>query len=129
LFLNIDDNDDNSGPLTFLPADVSRRVRDCTNYEKIYFHSDGRLKDEAVFSICKRSDQVMLGGSSESGGFADTSHCFHFGSRCSQGERKMLTVAFMLPHKARNSRTPLFDLVPTSTNEIHRLVLAGAKPR
>ncbi len=129
LFLNIDPTDDDSGPLTLLPADVSRKVRQATNYEALYFRGDGRLTDETVFSICSKPDQVMLGGASGTGGFADTSNCFHFGSRCQSGERKMLTVAFMLPHKARNRRTPLFDLVPKPEDEVRRFVLSGVAPR
>ena len=97
LFINIDPTEDDAGPLTLLPAHVSRKVRQKTRYEAIYFRGDGRLPDETVFSICSPSDQIMLGGPSGTGGFADTSNCFHFGSRCKAGERKMLTVAFMLP--------------------------------
>ena len=126
LFLNVGNNDDDSGPLTLLPADVSRRVRQKTRYEAIYFCGDGRLADDTIFSICSASEQVALGGSPGTGGFADTSNCFHFGSRCRSGERKMLTVAFMLPHKAREPRTPLFDLVERPTDEARRLVLSGA---
>ncbi|HZS55553.1 MAG TPA: hypothetical protein VFA65_14225, partial [Bryobacteraceae bacterium] len=54
------------------------------------------------------------------------SNCFHFGSRCQAGERIMMMVKFMLPHRARRSRTPLFDLVPEPTDEARRLALAGA---
>jgi hypothetical protein len=126
LFLNIGVNDDNSGPLTLLPANVSRKVRQKTRYEAIYFRGDGRLTDHTVFSICSTSDQVMLGGPAGTGGFADTSNCFHFGSRCASGERRMLTIAFMLPHKARDPRTPLFDLVPRPEDESRRLLLCGA---
>ncbi len=67
----------------------------------------------------------MLGGEPGTGGFADTSNCFHYGSRCKSGERKMLVVKFMLPHKARNPRTPLFDLVPEPRSEARRLALSG----
>ncbi len=127
LFLNIDANDDASGPLTLLPLNVSRRVREKTGYESIYFRGDGRLDDQTVFSICTTSSQIMLGGPVGTGGFADTSNCFHFGSRCASGERKMLTVSFMLPHKARNRRTPLFDLVPRPVDEMRRLALSGVE--
>ena len=129
LFLNIDANNDNSGPLTLLPADVSQMVRQKTGYEELYFRGDGRLTDQTVFSICSTSDQIMLGGPTGTGGFANTSKCFHFGSRCTPGERKMLTIAFMLPHKARDPRTPLFDLIPEPNDEVRRLVLSGAEFR
>ena len=129
LFLNIDANDDFSGPLTLLPANVSQKVRQKTGYEAIYFRGDGRLTDETVFSVCPKSSQIMLGGPAGTGGFADTSNCFHFGSRCASGERKMFTVTFMMPHKARDRRTPLFDLIPEPKDEIRRMVLSGAEFR
>jgi hypothetical protein len=127
LFLNVVDHDAAAGPLTFLPADVSNKVRKATNYEDIYYRKDGRIQDESVFSVCSPTDQVMLGGAAGSGGFADTSNCFHFGSRTAAGERKMLTVSFELPHRSRNPRTPLFDLVPEPKDELRRLVLSGAR--
>lgn len=127
LFININDNSEDSGPLTLLPANVSNIVRRKTGYEAIYFRGDGRLKDEDIFSHCSTADQVSLGGEAGSGGFADTSNCFHFGSRCKAGERKMLAVSFMLPHKARNPRTPIFDLVPEPQDEVRRLILSGAR--
>jgi hypothetical protein len=127
LFMNVDPNVEEVGPLTLLPADVSNAVRSNTSYEAIYFRGDGRLTDEQVFSHCSPEDQVSLVGDAGTGGFADTSNCFHYGSRCRSGERKMFTISFMLPHKAREVRTPIFDLVPEPQSEVRRLVLAGAK--
>ncbi|MEJ2374200.1 MAG: hypothetical protein P8Y71_01920 [Pseudolabrys sp.] len=126
LFINVDPNDEDTGPLTLLPTNVSNVVRSKTRYESIYFRGDGRLTDKDVFAHCAPGDQIALGGESGSGGFADTSNCFHYGSRCRSGERKMLTVAFMLPYKAREVRTPLFDLAPEPADEVRRLVLSGA---
>jgi hypothetical protein len=127
LFLNVDSNTENVGPLTLLPSDVSDKIRAKTSYETIYFRGDGRLSDEDVFSHCSAADQVALAGGAGTGGFADTSRCFHYGSRCRSGERKMFVVCFMLPHKARNPRTPLFDLVPEPDDEVRRLVLSGRR--
>lgn len=126
LFMNLEPQGEESGPLTLLPANISQTVRRKTGYESIYFRGDGRLSDEAVFAHCKTSDAVMLGGDAGSGGFADTSNCFHLGSRCRTGERKMLTIKFMLPYRARQSRTPLFDLVNEPIDEARRLILSGA---
>ena len=128
LFLNLQANDEQSGALTLLPANISQRVRRRTRYEAIYFRGDGRLKDEHVFTHCSPADQVSLSGGTGTGGFADTSNCFHFGSRCHAGERKVLVISFMLPHKARHWRTPLFDLVAEPEDEVRRMVLCGAKP-
>lgn len=127
LFVNLASHEADSGPLTLLPANVSNTVRRRTHYESIYFRGDGRLKDEEVFAYCSSENQVELDGSAGTGGFADTSNCFHFGSRCQTGERRMLTVNFMLPHKARERRTPFFDVLSEPSDEVRRLVLSGAK--
>lgn len=129
LFLNVVDHDASAGPLTLLPADISSKVRRATNYETVYYREDGRITDDSVFSACSPQDQVVLGGAAGTGAIADTSNCLHFGSRTSAGERKMLTVAFLLPHKARDRRSPLFDLVPEPKDELRKLVLAGAQFR
>lgn len=129
LFLNVVDHDVRNGPLTLLPANVSHRVRRATNYEAIYYRQDGRISDDAVFSVCSPEDQVVLSGAAGTGVFADTSNCFHFGSRTVAGERRMLMISFLLPHKARDRRSPLFDLVPEPKDEFRRLVLAGAQLR
>jgi hypothetical protein len=126
LFLNVDANDADAGPLTLLPASVSNNVRRKTRYEAVYFCGDGRLSDDAVFAHCSASNIVGLGGIAGSGGFVDNSNCLHYGSRCKSGERKMLAVRFMLPHKARSPRTPLFDLFPEPVDEVRRLILSGA---
>lgn len=129
LFMNVVDHDASAGPLTLLPADISSKVRRATNYEAIYYREDGRITDDSVFSVCSPQDQVALGGAAGTGVIADTSNCLHFGSRTSAGERKMLTVAFLLPHKARDRRSPLFDLVPEPKDELRKLVLAGTQFR
>lgn len=126
LFLNVETNSPENGPTTILPADVSRRIRDALNYERRYFTGSGFVSDEDVFKYCRPEDQISLGGKPGTGAFADTSNCFHFGSRCVKGERVMMMVKFMLPHKARQSRTKLFDLVPEPRDEIRRLALSGA---
>jgi len=129
LFMNVVEHDASNGPLTLLPANISDKVRRATNYEAIYYRKDGRITDERVFSVCSPQDQVILGGAAGTGVIADTSNCLHFGSRTAAGERKMLTVAFLLPHKARDLRTPLFDLLPEPKDELRKLVLAGARFR
>jgi hypothetical protein len=127
LFLNVDSTEAENGPLTLLPRSVSDKVRRKTQYESIYFREDGRLPDDAVFAHCAVTDQIALGGAAGTGGFADTSNCFHFGSRCQAGERKMLVIKFQLPHKAHEPRTPLFDRISAPADEARRLLLSGAQ--
>lgn len=126
LFMNLASHGADAGALTLLPRNVSKTIRERTDYESIYFRGDGRLTDEVVFNHCGADDQVEFVGDAGFGGFADTSNCFHFGSRCRSGERKMLVVKFILPYRSRSPRTPLFDLVPEPSDEARKLVLSGA---
>jgi hypothetical protein len=126
LFMNVEHNGREKGPTTFIPADVSQRVRHKTNYESVYFRGDGYLSDELVFQHCRPENQISLEGGPGTGAIVDTSNCFHFGSRCQSGERIMMMVKFMLPHRARKNRTALFDLIEPPADQARRLALVGA---
>lgn len=128
LFLNVEDNPPDVGLTTFLPADVSRRVRRQTRYDKVYFRGNGRLTDEQVYASCAQSDAIEIDGRRGHGAIVDTTSCFHYGSRCSTGQRAVFSIKFMLAHKARNPRTPSLDGHAYGDDPIRRLVLAGAKP-
>ena len=124
--MNVELNDEEKGPTTLLPADISKKICQGSNYEARYYSGQGFVNDETIFKYCTRDDQISLGGPAGTGAFADTSNCFHFGSRCRSGERLMLMVKFMLPHKARKTRTPRFDLISEPKDEVRRLALCGA---
>jgi hypothetical protein len=127
LFLNIENNGVEQGPFTFIPAGESAKIRKGTNYESSYFRGDGYLSDDVVLKFTRRENQISTEGGPGTGIFVDTSNCFHFGSRCQAGERIMMMVKFMLPHRARKPRTPLFDLTPKPKDELRRLVLCGTE--
>lgn len=126
LFINVERNDEEKGPVTLLPADISKEIRKNTRYDEIYFRGSGYISDEMVFHHCSPQDQITLAGGPGTGTFCDTSRCFHYGSRCHSGERIMMMVKFMPPHRAHKTRTPLFDLVPEPEDEVRRLMLSGA---
>ena len=127
LFLNIENNGVEQGPFTFIPADASQKIRKGTRYESSYFRGDGYLSDDVVLKHSRFEDQISTEGPPGTGVFVDTSNCFHFGSRCREGERILMMVKFMLPHRARKPRTPLFDLTSMPKDELRRLVLCGTK--
>lgn len=127
LFLNVEHNGVEQGPFTFVPADESEKVRKATRYEARYFRGEGYLTDDDVFKYASRDRQVTAEGPPGTGVIVDTSTCFHFGSRVLTGERIMLMVKFMLPHRARKRRTPLFDLTPRPRDELRQLVLVGTE--
>lgn len=91
LFMNIEPVDSDTGPFTFLPAEVSRRVCQATRYVG---GRRTRLSDEAVFGV-SGDTKIQVTGESGSGIFIDTSRCLHYGSRNNKRERLVLFVQFV----------------------------------
>jgi hypothetical protein len=90
LFL-MNDVDENCGPFTFLPADVSRRVGATLGRAA----DQERVTDEQVFRVAKPTDPIPVMGPAGTGGVVDSSRCFHYGARARGGERLMLMFYFM----------------------------------
>ncbi len=128
MFINIEDNPPETGTAMALPIGVSNKVRRFARYDRHYYCSNGYLNDEAVGKHSTIDDQVKPGGNAGTGYVVDTSNCFHYGGRCASGERQLLVLTYMIAHRApKKGRTPMFDLVPKPSEEIHQLVLSGAK--
>jgi hypothetical protein len=82
LFLYLNDVDEGAGPLTIIPAKVSREV------VKKYDCVKGKLLD--VATCVSRDKWIQLTGSKGTLVVCDTSSCFHFGGRARKGERLVL---------------------------------------
>ena len=104
IFLNVMDVTEENGPLTFLAADDSSRVRRETDYEKLYYHGDGRLADADLLRIAGEDKLIRVTGPAGAGAIVDTSECLHFGSRCESGVRVVAIVTYMLAHKPGQER-------------------------
>lgn len=120
VFINLFDTSDESGPLTFLPADVSSVAGRLNRYVT------GRLSDEQVFASASPADLIRLVGATGSGAFVDTSRCMHFGSRGNTADRLMLTFQFMRFDSPSESTSPLTvrpSAVPTGLDRIQQLAL------
>jgi hypothetical protein len=127
LFLNVFDVAPENGPFTFLPADVSRRVRKATRYDRRSILGDGRLDDAEVFRHCRHEDEVAFVGPAGSGGFVDTSVCLHAGSRCQAGERVVLVIRYMPAYRTGFQYDSMFTGVPLGDNPLLRqIVPAGS---
>ena len=107
--VNMDDVDENCGPFTFLPADVSQRVSESIGSMK----EQGRVSDEKVYRVAKPSDNVSLIGPAGTGAAVDSSRCFHYGARVKRGERLLLQFHFLrhadAVHGGPLVRTAAFD--------------------
>jgi len=129
LFLNIHDVKPENGPFTFLPADISRRVRKATGYDHISILGDGRINDAEVFEHCGKDDEVSLSGPAASGGIVDTSVCLHAGSRCTAGERVILVMRFVPGFRAGFSYDDWFRSARTNGDPVRKLVVPSANVR
>ena len=74
-FFNVREVTENSGPFTFMPADVSQNVKKSLGYNA------GRLDDEAVERAGGAGHVTSLTGPAGAGACLDTSRCLHYGSR------------------------------------------------
>jgi hypothetical protein len=105
------DVEEDSGPFTFLPADVSERVS--TNFHT--FKMQNRIEDDDMYRYASPSDEVKFVGPVGSGVVLDSGQCFHFGSRSRGKERLMVFFQFWsaldLPPGSggKMRRSPAFD--------------------
>ena len=107
--VNMNDVDENCGPFTFLPADVSQRVSESIGS----MNEQGRVNDEKVYRVAKPSDNVSLIGPAGTGAVVDSSRCFHYGARVKSGEPLLLQFHFLrhadAVHGGPLVRTTAFD--------------------
>jgi len=111
-FINVNDVGPDNGPFTFIPADVSDRIRRRLGHR----WRGPRLTDEQVLAHCKPEDAVSLIGPPGSCVFVDTSRCLHYGSRCRAGHRLVIMFQYTRRPKLsfevsdqRTGRTMIID--------------------
>jgi hypothetical protein len=124
VFVHIRDVEEDTGPLTFLPASLSARV-------PMPRGRSSRVTDEEALAALGGGDPFLrLLGPAGSGGFLDTSRCLHQGSRQNRRERLVLNFTFLRPHAPYQTRRPPTVRervgVPADLDDIQRLVLGLA---
>ena len=101
------DVDEDSGPLTFLPLDISQKIVGAIDYEM-----GEEVADEIIFRYVKPTDVKRFTGKAGTGIVIDTTRCFHFGRRQQTKERLMLMIQYKwkkdLPTTDRVERSPAF---------------------
>lgn len=105
--LAMSDVDEQSGPFTFLPLNISQEIVRAIDYEM-----GEEIPDEVMFSYAKPNDVRRFTGKAGTGIFVDTSRCFHFGRRQQSKERLMLMIQYKwkrdVPLTDRIERSPAF---------------------
>ena len=97
VLINMFDTTGDHGPFTFLPADVSERIRASVRYVR------GRIDDERVKAGGGEGRALELIGPAGSGAFIDTARCLHFGSRRNRKDRLVLMIHFLRFHSPSES--------------------------
>ena len=92
IFLNLIDICEESGPLCFLPADMSSRFNSRIGYNQ------GRNEDDLVYSVCPSEALVINTGEAGMGVMVDTGRCLHYGSRQNKKDRLILMIGYIRPN-------------------------------
>ncbi len=92
IFLNLNDVNEDNGPLCFLPADVSSLFISKIGYNQL------KNDDDVVYSACSRSTLIKNVGEAGTGVMVDTSRCLHYGSRQNKEDRLVFMASFVRPN-------------------------------
>jgi hypothetical protein len=89
VFIYVEDVDEDCGPFTIVPACESQKI-----YPE---YQGGRISDEFVANFVEKSKFQEIIGPSGTIFLADTSSCFHFGSRKAKKERFIVVFQYVSP--------------------------------
>jgi hypothetical protein len=125
VFVHVEDVPEDGGPLTVVRAAASRRLY------PLFAGDTGSISDEEVERVVGRESIVALTGSAGTVSAADTSTCFHFGSRPGNHDRLLVHFHFMSPFAPKFSffgrrHNPRYaHLVSRDTPLVERYVLGA----
>jgi hypothetical protein len=110
LFLFLDDVDEDSGPLTGIPADASRKIYDRLREAGAMERVNVKIPDPVIFELLKEigSEPVAFTGKAGDMVLVDTCRCMHFGSRPSKGKSKPRKVVMLHYTRPYAPDLPLF---------------------
>jgi hypothetical protein len=118
-----------SGPLTILDAESSDALADRIGYS--FADDKYRVPDEDIAEVASPDSMIALEGPTGTVDFVDTSTCFHFGSRVSQGAppRRMALFQYVTPYafliRDHREQAPYREQGARSSSELERLVLGA----
>ncbi|HEX8237821.1 MAG TPA: hypothetical protein VF600_17905 [Abditibacteriaceae bacterium] len=129
IFVYANDVDQSTGPLTLIDAENSRRLREKLGY--VYGYANiKKLSDEQIGKVMGEATEYSMTGDAGTSIFADTSSCFHYGSR-SEKPRLMAFFQYFAPTAFKLSKRyaknlPFRHLAgESSLSPLQRLALNG----
>ena len=94
IFIALDDIDEQSGPLVFLPKSISRRAYNSMRKKRIVKRRNQKVPDETIYQFCEENDAIVSTLKKGSALFIDSDVCYHYGSRPSPKSRKVLYLEY-----------------------------------
>ncbi len=128
VFVHCSDITNEDGALNLIDAHKSQDIRNKINYS---WRPDSQmLSDIEVEKYVQKTNWVAQEGKEGTVAFADTSRCFHFGSRLNENSKERLMMvfqflspcAFNLPANI-SSKIPFSKLDPSRFNKVERQIL------
>ena len=95
VFIPIEHIDEDCGPLTFIPANISKKI--CKNINYKLTNDEIRVEDAIVNNFLDKKDYCKATGNPGDMFFVDTSRCLHYGSRGATKSRKILMIQYISP--------------------------------
>lgn len=87
-FLNVEPVDQDTGPLTFIPADLTRAAVKALRYK------GGRVQNGDIFHVVEPEHMICAVGPAGHDTVVDTSACFHYGSWQNKKSRLVLLIQY-----------------------------------
>ena len=127
LFIYCTDVPKESGPLVLIDAENSDKIQ-----KKIDYRFGQKVEDRIIDPVCPPEQQLVATGSKGNMIFADTSRCFHYGSRVAgEGVPRIVILlqylrpqSFLLPLKFQNN-SPFSSFAAADMPEYKRLLLGA----
>ena len=103
VLIPIEEIDENSGPLTVIKAEDSKKIYEDLNKKKIVKVRNQKIQDEIMSQFNIKPKKITIKENEVA--FVDTCNCYHYGSRKSMKPRKVLALQFT---SAFSIFTPIF---------------------
>jgi len=95
VFVFLDDIDEQSGPLTIIPAEQSKIAFKKMKIKSLVERRNNKVNDKTMYQFCNKEDEVVFLGKKGCIGFVDTDSCYHFGSRPGNKKRLILQLQYI----------------------------------
>ncbi|MBI5361592.1 MAG: hypothetical protein HZA53_00345 [Planctomycetes bacterium] len=130
LIVNLEDVDDDDGPFTFLPEDVTRRVLSALRRENGALRRSLAFDDADVFRHADPSELQALRGPPGSAILVDGARCLHYGSRVKPGRQRPVLGAVYLRHaRLCENSSSQFDPPGEDLDPLRKRALRSPRPR